>query len=382
MSRPQTQSTLVGTQGSPSAPSVESAPVSPTQLDSNTPEEDVDTPERNGEFLSPQTFNGRKTSFRDELGKGNSLDQETTNPRKHIGYRVFSRLVASDQAFFVLRKFGTLNARVALALQDKIVQLEEELNEHDNYNSGQEVPDDYSNASLRGDDDSRRDKIVQELLPEKLAQYNAFVNGYAQLANRIPVKAEDVTILRTWFANHPEAIDPPESAYICHTPFTDLIAVQPKDRPWFRRLLESTFANRLSIFQREPFQCHSEKVTDDAASIDLEHGDTCANPSACDYHIIKEYKEVEQDLTWQHDKRLERFSKTVIAVVGLGMLIGPIWWLDYVSVVEKRLGIITGFITLFFVLLTVATNAHIFESLAATAAYGAVLMVFLQMGSL
>jgi hypothetical protein len=63
------------------------------------------------------------------------------------------------------------------------------------------------------------------------------------------------------------------------------------------------------------------------------------------------------------------------------MLIGPLWILDEVQEPERQLGVITGFIALFFVLVAVATNAKIFESLAAAAAYSAVLMVFLQMGN-
>jgi hypothetical protein len=62
------------------------------------------------------------------------------------------------------------------------------------------------------------------------------------------------------------------------------------------------------------------------------------------------------------------------------MLIGPLWWLNFVTVQEKRLGIITGFIVVFFALLVVATTAKVADALAAAAAYSAVLMVFLQLG--
>jgi hypothetical protein len=51
--------------------------------------------------------------------------QARHNPRKYTGYRVFSRYVASDQAFFIVRRFGTLNARVLLAMQDEIAALED-----------------------------------------------------------------------------------------------------------------------------------------------------------------------------------------------------------------------------------------------------------------
>ena len=63
------------------------------------------------------------------------------------------------------------------------------------------------------------------------------------------------------------------------------------------------------------------------------------------------------------------------------MLIGPLWWLQrtiHSWSPEGLLGVITGFIGLFTFLLGTVTVAQPFEVLAATAAYAAVLMVFLQ----
>ncbi len=67
--------------------------------------------------------------------------------------------------------------------------------------------------------------------------------------------------------------------------------------------------------------------------------------------------------------------------LGLGMLIGPLWWLQNLSNSEVRLGVITGFLFAFMALLSILTVAKPFEVLAATAAYGALLMVFMQLGS-
>jgi hypothetical protein len=46
-----------------------------------------------------------------------------------------------------------------------------------------------------------------------------------------------------------------------------------------------------------------------------------------------------------------------------------------------KLGVITAFIVTFFALAVLAPTAKVFETLAATAVYSAVLMVFLQLGS-
>ena len=70
--------------------------------------------------------------------------------------------------------------------------------------------------------------------------------------------------------------------------------------------------------------------------------------------------------------------------LGLAMLIAPLWLLQYVYTAEPnlktRLGVITGFLVAFTLLLSVMVVARPFEVLAATAAYGAVMMVFMQLG--
>lgn len=151
-----------------------------------------------------------------------------------------------------------------------------------------------------------------------------------------------------------QAIDEEETKFLnCDD---DLIGIQPKARSWFRNILEATFFLRTPgvrlLFERKPRE----------------------------YEIIKKATEsTNLNLTiWSNDKRVEGLSTSVIAVIGLGMLVGPLWWLAVVHGIIHRLAIITGFITIFFCLVAVATDAGVFNSLAAAAAYSAVLMVFLQ----
>lgn len=65
-------------------------------------------------------------------------------------------------------------------------------------------------------------------------------------------------------------------------------------------------------------------------------------------------------------------------MLGLVMLYGPMWWLNYVFDDAKRLAIITVFVFLFTVALSLIGSGRPFETLAAAAAYAAVLMVFMQ----
>ena len=81
---------------------------------------------------------------------------------------------------------------------------------------------------------------------------------------------------------------------------------------------------------------------------------------------------------------IDKFVTCVTLLLGLGMIVGPLWWLQHLSIEQPdpyaRLQVITGFSVMFTVLLSILTVAKPFEVLAATAAYGAVLMVFMQLG--
>lgn len=182
---------------------------------------------------------------------------------------------------------------------------------------------------------------------------------------RPPVRDEDITNVKRWLAPlQPETIedlekaplkylspiDELEAGFIDH--HDDLIPVQPKNRSWFRNVLERSLILRTpvirSVFEREPEE----------------------------YDTIN----TNTQTIWQNDKRVEGLSGTIVALIGLGMLLGPLWVLQVynASTGPVKLGVITGFVTLFFILVAVATTARIFDALAAAAAYSAVLMVFLQ----
>jgi len=58
----------------------------------------------------------------------------------------------------------------------------------------------------------------------------------------------------------------------------------------------------------------------------------------------------------------------MITVMGMVMLILPLWVLAVTEGTMKRLGVITGFVALFLGLIALTTVARPFESLAAAAA--------------
>jgi hypothetical protein len=80
--------------------------------------------------------------------------------------------MASDQAFFIVRRFGNLNTRVLLAMQDEIAALEEHLNFMDEEYSRRNYSDDVDNGTFRDEAFSDRRDLIQRVLPEKLAKYS------------------------------------------------------------------------------------------------------------------------------------------------------------------------------------------------------------------
>jgi hypothetical protein len=186
------------------------------------------------------------------------------------------------------------------------------------------------------------------------------------MARQAP-RPEDIHNVRNWLGTdysdpekHP--INEIEAAYITHT--KDLIAVLPKKISWFRKVLERSLVLRIpvlrSLFERKPRDIEDYDAI--RAIEDGEHG------------VIRKTR-------WQNDTRVDRLSEGLIALVGLGMLIAPLWVLEKIDhgLPNVKLGAITVFIVVFFVFVAVATTARVFDALAATAAYSAVLMVFLQL---
>jgi hypothetical protein len=77
--------------------------------------------------------------------------------------------------------------------------------------------------------------------------------------------------------------------------------------------------------------------------------------------------DVPNALFWS-EKRIAGFSDAIIIFLGLAMLFGPLWWLNWVKHPTKMLGIITGFAAVFAVGLRLVSLAKPFEVLGATAA--------------
>jgi hypothetical protein len=75
---------------------------------------------------SPQGLATTMTASSQSSG-ATAADNDQSKYWKEVGYRGFSTLLASDNDFLIFRRFGALNARLLLYLQDEIAVLEDEL---------------------------------------------------------------------------------------------------------------------------------------------------------------------------------------------------------------------------------------------------------------
>lgn len=102
-------------------------------------------------------------------------DDRQNKAWKYMGYPRFSEWMDLSDDFFMLRRFGPLNARVLLYMQDHIVRKEQELQSIDEEVMNLPDTDFTCNNSFRAECLSekgrRREVIMQELIP-MLKQYS------------------------------------------------------------------------------------------------------------------------------------------------------------------------------------------------------------------
>lgn len=122
--------------------------------------------------LTPDTVvgTGTFTEKAPAAGESSILDKDA-HDRKMLGYSFYSRFIAEEPTLFMVRRFGALNVRAALALQDEIVQLEDELNYEEYYNRDI-LEGEYDNGSFRLDPDKDRKKLIEDQIIPKLTRYS------------------------------------------------------------------------------------------------------------------------------------------------------------------------------------------------------------------
>ncbi|KAH8881110.1 hypothetical protein GQ53DRAFT_832641 [Thozetella sp. PMI_491] len=267
--------------------------------------------------------------------------EKERKPWKYEGYPSFAAWMASSNDFFLLRRFGRLNARVLLMMQDEIVTKEAELDALDLH--CQAGPDEFGDcSSIRFDPQPGRRQILQDL-KGLLKEYNEYISVYSDIKSRTSAQPHQVENVLAWFHNHPLAIATEEQDFVTKGADVITLVCKPKSplQLWIEKCQPLVMSRMFRVKPRGG-------------------------------HVVSE-------TTTYHSKQgLKAFATFIIVATGLGLLLGPMWALQFIQDDIRRLGLITGAVLLFTILVTSATIARPFEVLAATAAYAAVLMVFLQ----
>lgn len=314
-------------------------------------------------------------------------DQEIREkPWKYIGYRGYADFMSSDNDLLVLRRFNALNVRVILAQQDKLSELEHELAEVDKRNSKRDAPD-VNNGTLRDDIEER--KLLLRDIKEEIYHYSMSTHPFVEtpyefcltmqcedkmvlqqsrLCEYPTAPRSDVKNIKNWHFNHGySAIAADEQEYLEHQ--NDLVCVTHKTKTPLRRVIDKSRRLRtLGIWRT--------KIEDPVPQYDSQY------------------------VSYYSDQRIDGFASGFIVLVGLTMLVTPIWVLNFVESMNSKLIVITIFTVFFLLVMSFAMVAKPFEALGATAAYAitfhpthdqyklttsvryaAVLMVFMQLGS-
>lgn len=169
------------------------------------------------------------------------------------------------------------------------------------------------------------------------------INAFSQIKATPTARPHHIANLEAWFHNNPRAIDLDEQHFLKHP--GDLFPVVTRSKSLIRQFMEQWRWLTFRFALRDP------KRTDRADS---------------------------ENTLYISDTGFEIFVSAFIVVLGLCLLFAPMWWLNFVSNAEYRLAIITVFVTLFAGCLWVTAGQRPFEVLGATAAYAAVLLVYLQ----
>jgi hypothetical protein len=131
--------------------------------------EDPTLPDRNSGRSIPLEVPVEPSSVHSEQLTQEEIERK---PWKYVGYKGYTKFIASESDFFILRRFTAASIRVALYLQDQVATLVKDLEEIDRRSSQKSAPD-YHNGSFRYDENEERQDILVRL-HTKMTEYSEF----------------------------------------------------------------------------------------------------------------------------------------------------------------------------------------------------------------
>ncbi|PSN59502.1 hypothetical protein BS50DRAFT_229186 [Corynespora cassiicola Philippines] len=282
------------------------------------------------------------------VGLDPSVSDEYKKARawKYEGYTEFSRWMASEDDFFLFRRFESLNAGVILWMQEQISQKEAELMRFHKgiEDAPHDLPTGALNSSHRWDAEKfpARQKLMHEL-SGLLHHYNEYVEAFSKMRARPRAEKHQVRNVENWLKRG--AISPEETTFI-RDHKSDLVSINSRVRPPVGQWLEARrLLHNWSFFRKKYI-----------SGLHIKSSST----------------------SYSNNDRFDMVTNMSIIFLGLAMLLAPLWLLEQAASSSGKLKTITVFIVVFVIMGALGTVNKPFEVVAATAAYAAVLMVFMQ----
>ncbi|KAM7218395.1 hypothetical protein V8F06_006159 [Rhypophila decipiens] len=274
------------------------------------------------------------------------------------GYPSLAAFLSSDRDFSIFRSFSRLHTRVLLHKQDELVQVEEWLDELDRAESmanpyylttnrhaariarnGNNIGIGSSNAATQTVGQQRQALLHDA--EEKLREYNTLLASFHQHLERPEPEERQIKNVINWM-DAKKPLVKAESTIL--SDWGDLRSPKhTSERGGLEMLLARCVTS--STWLGFIFKSQPQKTTDPQI------------------HLI-------------HHPRLATISRSIAASLAVFALITPIVVLYTVESMTSRLWIISGFTALFSSTLCGLTVSRNFEILSATAAYCAVMVVF------
>ncbi|KAL8675176.1 MAG: hypothetical protein Q9168_000429 [Polycauliona sp. 1 TL-2023] len=271
-----------------------------------------------------------------------------------VGYPKLAAFANADPSFLIYRKFGWLHNRLLLYLQDEIVALEYKLNKLDQqtFANDNEVKlksrrEDFLNPG------SRRDTVRQ--IADKLKEYDEHLLRFQKIqALKRPTVRNQTSLYN--FIHHTRSLVDSEAKWIREG--ADLAAVaRQEEHGWFNGFFEDTLHKISPRLTQAIFRTRDQKITTGQEKV----------------FLVSSF-------------RLDVFLRVVLTILAAVLLLLPVVILFGLQPTEAsqihRMGgfqILTIFLftLLFSASCSVFTKARRQEVFTATAAYCAVLVVFL-----
>ncbi|KAF4971473.1 hypothetical protein FSARC_1701 [Fusarium sarcochroum] len=289
-----------------------------------------------------------------------------------LGFAALSSWIVSDkdQELLLFRKFGEISARNILYLQCELLVLEEKLKKWD------------KNVSNSGDTALEQAAETWEIMVEQAEAERQRPETERPMAGRPGAKEmmELVTHLRIKIKEYHEAL-------VLHSRVAQLQSPGKRALEVARNELHGGSINRYGYKPNPILGGKAKDYLDDTDDLISLKATAAVDPLS---KVLRAYwpgkEEASRDglhLISRYDERSITIAVAIINIlVAIVLLVGSISSLYYVESPAAILGIICGFTILFALSVGLVTNAKRAEIFAGSAAYAAVLVVFVGNGDL